>query len=205
MKFKNRREAGEQLASLLEAYARHPQAVVIALPRGGVVVGAAVAKHLHLPLDIVCPRKIAAPSAPEFALGAVTETGEVFLTTAFTPSLAPIIEREKKEAHARAMRYRKGRPALNLKDKIVLLIDDGLATGATMHAAIKTVKAQNPSSLIVAVPISPPDTFSLIAAEVTHAYALATPTDFFAVGQFYTHFEPTTDEEVISILDSSIT
>lgn len=208
MIFKDRRDAGKKLAEALKQYQDDKEAIVIALPRGGVVVGFEVAKVLHLPLDIVCPRKMGAPFNPELAIGAITETGEKILSKDLISSLAisedyisKIAEEEKKVALSRLKRFRNNRPNRQLKGKKVIIVDDGLATGATMRAAIKTVKAEGAKKIVVAVPVSPPDTAERIENEVDELIALSTPTSFYAVGQFYDHFDQTTDEEVVQLLN----
>ncbi len=206
--FKNRKDAGVKLASALKEFENDPNAIVIALPRGGVVVGKEVAEALHLPLDIITPRKIGAPFNPELAIGAITESGEGIFQEDLIEQLGvtheyikQAVEKEKIIAATRLSKYRKNKPPRQLKGKTVIIVDDGIATGSTMFAAIKTIKAEKAQKIIVAVPVSPPDTFRRLQKEVTHAIALATPSAFFAVGQFYDHFDQTTDEEVIALLN----
>ncbi|NGX61444.1 MAG: putative phosphoribosyl transferase [Chlamydiae bacterium] len=210
MLFANREEAGEKLAEALKDYKGDENTILIALPRGGVVVGLEVAKHLSLPLDIVCPRKIGAPFNPEYAIGAVTETGEGIISQTLIQQLGitesylkETLAEESKQAKWRHDHYRKGRPPRNLQGKRVILIDDGLATGSTMRAAIKTVKREEASEIVVAVPVSPKETFEHLEQEVDKLIALATPTPFYAVGQFYDSFDQTTDEEVIALLSQT--
>ncbi len=207
MIFRDRSDAGKKLAAALNSYSNDPEAVIISLPRGGVVVGYEVALILNLPMDIVCPRKIGAPFNPELAIGAITETGEGVLSDDLVASLGvseeyilEIIEKESKEALWRLNHYRKDKSPRKLKGKKVIIVDDGLATGSTMRAAIKTVKAEHPQEIIMAVPVAPPDTLLKIENEVDHVVCLSAPVDFYAVGQFYEHFDQTTDEEVISLL-----
>jgi putative phosphoribosyl transferase len=207
MIFENRVEAGQYLAKELNPYANHPHAIVLALPRGGVVVGYEVASSLHLPLDITCPRKIGAPFNPELAIGAVTETGEGIMSDKIIvewriskSDLQAAISQEKEEAIRRLKMYRQGRPPRQIQDKTVILIDDGVATGATMRAAIKTCRAEKVGTLILAVPVAPQDTLEQLKKEVDLTICLTTPTPFFAVGQFYKQFEPTRDDEVIDLL-----
>lgn len=207
MLFKDRIDAGKQLAAALKQYANDDGTIVIALPRGGVVIGFEVAKALNLTLDIVCPRKIGAPSNPELAIGAITETGDGILSDMLIEQLGVSeeyiknsIKKEKKEALWRLNHYRKNRPPRNLKDKKVLIVDDGIATGSTMRAAIKTVRAESAKEIILAVPVAPPDTIEKLKKDVDKTICLASPSSFFAVGQFYDFFEQTTDEEVITLL-----
>jgi putative phosphoribosyl transferase len=210
MLFRDRIDAGRRLGKALLDYAYKPDAIIIALPRGGVVVGFEVSALLHLPLDIVCPRKISAPMNPELAIGAVTETGEGIISHDLIHDLGIMesylkteIEQEKKKAEWRLAHYRKGRSPRNLKEKHVILVDDGLATGATMRAAIATVKAEQAKEIILAVPVAPPDTLTRLEKEVNKTVCLATPPLFYAVGQFYQLFDQTSDEEVVALLEKS--
>ena len=207
MLFKERKDAGHRLAQALSKHEAKPQTLILALPRGGVVVGFEVAAALSLPLDIVCPRKIGAPFNPELAIGAVTETGENILSDDLIRSLGvseayiqEAIKREKREALRRLAYYRQKRPPRELKGKTVILVDDGLATGSTMRAAIKTCRAEKVQHLILAVPVAPPDTLQHIKQEVDQVICLSAPPSFQAVGQYYSHFDPTSDEEVIALL-----
>lgn len=207
MIFRDRQEAGQRLAKALKEYKEDSEVIIIALPRGGVVVGYEVALALHLPLDIVCPRKIGAPFNPEFAIGAITETGEGIFSEKLIDELAvskqylaEATEKEKKEALWRLNHYRKERPPRSLKGKKVIIVDDGLATGSTMRAAIKTVRAEEAQEIIMAIPVAPPDTLRRLEKEVEHTVCLAAPPSFFAVGQFYDQFGQTSDEEVIALL-----
>ncbi len=207
MYFINRFDAGKQLAAKLSKYRNDPKGIVLALPRGGVETGLEVAKELNLPLDITCPRKIGAPSNPEFAIGAITETGEGILHEDVIESLgvskeyvAKKIAEEKEIAEGRLELYRKGRPPRQLKGKTVLLVDDGLATGATMQAAIASVKKEGAAKIVMAIPVSPPHTLSKFRADVDDIVCLSTPPGFYAVGQFYRDFASVSDQEVIRLL-----
>ena len=206
-RFKDRNDAGKRLAQALDEYSGNKNTIVIALPRGGVVLGSEVAKALHLPLDIISPRKIGAPFNPELAIGAISETGEGIFSDQLIEEfqISPeyikrAVEKEKKEAQRRLSYYRGELPPRDLKGKTVLLIDDGVATGSTMFAAIKTSKAEQAGKIVVGVPVAPRDTFARLQKEVDSAISLSTPSPFFAVGQFYEEFDQTTDEEVISLL-----
>lgn len=207
MIFENRTQAGKALAARLTDYRNHKEAIVIGLPRGGVVLAYEVAKTLNLPLDIMSPRKIGAPHNPELAIGAITETGEGFFNQEILSYLQVsqdyidlTVEREKKKAEQRLRLYRKNKPPRNLENKIVIIVDDGLATGATMRAAIKTTKAEGASKIIAAIPVSPADTYEKIKEEVDEVVCLSIPPFFEAVGQFYRSFDQTEDEEVIDLL-----
>ena len=207
MLFQNRADAGLKLAEKLGKYAESENTMIIALPRGGVVVGYEVARALNLPLDIVVPRKIGAPGNPEFAIGAITESGEMILNEeVFGISesyLKSEAEKERAEAERRLKLYRGTRPPLDLKNKTVILVDDGLATGLTMRAAIASVKKMKAKKIIVAVPVTPPDAVELIKKEADEIIYLKAPLLFGAVGAFYKEFGQTTDEEVIELLKKS--
>lgn len=207
MIYEDRRHAGRLLAEALRKYAGKPNTIVLGLPRGGVAVAYEVAATLKLPLDIVCPRKVGAPSNPELAIGAVTETGEGYFNDEMIEMLGvpdsyiqAEVAKEKARAAQRLKIYRQNRPPLNLEGMTVLLIDDGLATGATMKAAIQSVKAQDAAHVIAAVPVGPMHTVQEIAPEVDDIICPATPAYFMAVGQFYDNFDATEDEEVIELL-----
>ncbi len=205
MTFKDRREAGKKLAEALVEYRNSKDAILLALPRGGVVVADEIAESLNLPFDIVVPRKIGAPANPEYAIGAITETGEGIFNEKEIEDidkewLKKEIEKEVKEAQRRLKTYRGGKPPIDLKNKIVILIDDGIATGLTLLAAIKSVKKQNPEKIIVAAPVGAKDSVAIIKKEVNEVVCLYAPTFFGAVGSFYEEFGQTSDEEVIQIL-----
>lgn len=208
MIFKNRQEAGKQLAGGLSLYKDGKDTVVLGIPRGGVVVAAAVAKELGAPLDIVVARKIGAPGHAELAIGAVDSTGQVFLNEELVARLgvgADYLEKvkkeEKREARRREEVFRAGRPPLSLTNKVVIVVDDGIATGATATAALRSVKAQNPRRLILAVPVAPPETVAALRGEVDELVVLAVPSDFAAVGHFYEAFPQVSDEEVVALLN----
>lgn len=206
MIFKDREEAGRMLAKALREY-KGQDVVVLAVPRGGVVVGYYVAKELGCPLDVVVPRKLGAPYQPELAIGAVAEDGTTVLNEELIESLdvpKSYIDRKiKEEIHEikrRVSLYRSGKPAIPVENKIAILVDDGLATGATMKAAIRFVKKLNPKAIIVAVPVAPPETVENIKQEVDKVVCLSTPVPFYAIGQFYEQFDQVEDEEVIRLL-----
>ncbi|MFQ5729607.1 MAG: phosphoribosyltransferase [Waddliaceae bacterium] len=210
MIFRDRIEAGEALTKELQRYKNQEEVVIIGLPRGGVPVAYQVAENLNLPLDIVCPRKIGAPMNKEFAIGAITETGEGIFDIETIARLhitkeyiAEEVENEKKEARYRLEIYREGRPPRNLKGKTIIIIDDGLATGSTMKAAIQSIKAEDAKKIVVAVPVSPPDTVEEIRSMVDEVICLDAPLFFQAVGQFYEDFSPTHDDEVVELMKIS--
>ena len=207
MIFKDRQDAGKKLAQSLLAYRDQPETWVLGLPRGGVVVASEVAKHLHLPLDILVIRKLGAPDNPEFAIGAVDEKGHALFNEGVLEDLGisevykkEILEKEKKEAEHRLHLYRKNRPPLDFKDKTVILIDDGLATGATMRAAVYSAKAKKAKKVIVAVPVAAPSSLEKLQGEADEVIYLDAPYFFGAVSSFYERFDQTTDEEVIELL-----
>ncbi|MBD3359672.1 MAG: phosphoribosyltransferase [Candidatus Buchananbacteria bacterium] len=210
MTFKNHQEAGQKLAQELKEFKNQKDTIIIALPRGGVVNAFEIAKELNLPLDLVVPRKIGAPGHEEYAIGAITESGEGIFNQSAIDSLNigqeylnKKITEEKKEAERRLKTYRPDRPALNLKNKTVIIVDDGIATGLTMQAAIKSVKEKQPKKIIVAVPVSAKDSLKKIKELVDQVICLHTPFFFGAVGAFYETFEQTPDEKVIELMAKS--
>ncbi len=210
MIFKNRMDGGEMLAKLLTAYQDGKDVIILGLPRGGVVTAYAIAKKLHLPLDITCPRKLRAPYNPELAIGAVTETGSAIFNTSLIAQigvsesyLKEEVERQTHSAKQRLALFRKNLPPRMLAGKVVIIVDDGLATGATMKAAIESVKQERAAKIVVAVPVSPIDTIHEIKQMADDVVCLATPAYFQAVGQFYQDFEQTEDEEVLALLQQA--
>ena len=205
--FKNRKEAGKLLAKKLITYKNQPECIVIGLPRGGVVTAYEIAQELNLPLDIIVPRKIGAPFNPELAVGALTEDGQVDLDKSLMRSLnisendlTKTIEDEKKEAQRRLGLYRHNKSPRNLQNKIVILVDDGIATGATIKASIKSIQKDNAQKIIVAVPVAPPETVRNLKQLVDEIICLLEPENLGAIGQFYEQFGQTSDEEVITLL-----
>lgn len=208
--FKNREEAGKILANRLSGYKGLGNAIVLGLPRGGVVVAYEVARLLKLPLDIVVPRKIGAPGNKELAIGAITPDGSVILDkdlcSMFRVEKTYIdqeTEKERTEAIRRLKLYRKNRPELDLNKKVVILVDDGIATGATIRAAIKSVRASGVEKVIVAVPVAPTELVDPLAGEVDDIVCLDTPQNFFAVGAYYKEFGQVEDGEVIAIMEGT--
>lgn len=204
--FQNRVEAGRKLAEKLSEYAGR-DVVVLGIPRGGVVIGYEVAKELGASLDIITPRKIGAPNNPELAIGAVTQDGSVILNPEIVQYLdvpEKYIEQEKrrqiKEIERRMSKYREDEVYPKLEGRTVILVDDGIATGATMRAAIVSIRRQKPSMLIMAVPVGARDTIYRLKREVDKLVCLSTPEPFYAIGQFYRNFEQTTDDAVITLL-----
>ena len=205
--FSDRREAGRVLASKLRHYAGRPDLVVLALPRGGVPVAFEIAETLDAPLEIFLVRKLGMPGHPEFAIGALASGGVRVLNDEAVNSYqvsATAIERiareEQAELERRERDYRQGRPLPDLSKRVVILVDDGLATGSTMRAAVQAVRQFGPERIVVAVPVGAPSTcdeFRTIADEIVCA---RTPEPFSAVGQWYRNFSQTTDEEVRALL-----
>lgn len=204
--FTNRAEAGRELASELQKY-RDSDAIILALPRGGVGVAKEIAKELHLPLDLVVVRKIGHPYNPEFAIAAVSENGDLAADEEELQNVDPDwlkkeIEKEQSEARRRRETYLPGKKQLDLKDKLVILVDDGLATGLSMLAAIEMVKHQKPSKIVVAVPVTPPDTAERIQAQSDEFFSLLIPEHFLGgVGAYYEDFQQVSDQEVIQIMN----
>jgi predicted phosphoribosyltransferase len=204
--FTDRGEAGALLAGELEAY-RTPRPVVLGIPRGGVVVAAALADRLAADLDIVLSRKIGAPGNPELAIGAVSEDGHLFLDERIRARLgvsqdfvARQRERQVGEIARRVALYRAVKPKVPLHGRVVILTDDGLATGSTMEAALWAVRREQPGRVIVAVPVGAPDTVERLAGSADEMLCLRAPEEFGAVGMFFRSFEQVSDEEVLGIL-----
>jgi len=201
--FVDRVEAGRLLAAELGQW-RGRHAVVLGIPRGGLVVGHELARALDADLDVVLARKLGAPGSPEFAIGAVAEDGRLFLRNADTYADADYIEREKTaqlhEIALRAARYRAIRRKVSLAGRPVILTDDGIATGATMQAAIWAARQESPQEIIVAVPVGPEDSLEMLSHEADWCICLRVPPLFAAVGQFYLAFEQVPEDEVLAIL-----
>lgn len=206
-RFQNRTEAGQQLATRLQTYANRPNAIVLGLPRGGVPVAYAVAKALNLPLDICLVRKLGVPGHKELAMGAIASGGVRVLNYDVVSWLGisgktidAVAARELKELQRRDRAYRGDRPEPDLHHRIVILVDDGIATGSTIRAAISVIEPQQPAYLIVAVPVAPPATCDQLRTEVDEVVCLMTPETFYAIGLWYENFSQTTDEEVRELL-----
>jgi predicted phosphoribosyltransferase len=206
MLFQDRRHAGQLLAEKLRGYVGRPDVVVLALPRGGVPVGLEVARALHAPLDVFLVRKLGLPGHEELAMGAIA-SGGVRVLGDIVQSLnipAEVIEavtaKEEKELKRRERMYRDDRPAPDVHGRTVILVDDGLATGATMHAAVAALRRQGPAEVIVAVPVGSPDTCADFQGEADKVVCARTPDPFYAVGLWYDDFSQTTDQEVHDLL-----
>jgi predicted phosphoribosyltransferase len=206
-RFRDRREAGRLLAAQLSAYASRPDVLVLALPRGGVPVAAEVARALGAPLDVFVVRKLGVPGHEEFALGAIATGGVRVLNEDVVRALRipdrvidAVAAKEQEELARRERLYRGDRPPLDVRGRTVILVDDGLATGATMHAAIKALRQQQPARIVVAVPTASPETCDELKREVDEVICATTPEPFYAVGLWYEDFSQTTDEEVHELL-----
>jgi putative phosphoribosyl transferase len=203
---RDRVDAGVQLAARLDRF-REERPVVLALPRGGVPVAFEIARHLGVPLDLLIVRKIGAPGNPEYGLGALVEDGTRLVDAPRVREagfalrdLEPTIERELAEIRRRAAAYRGGRPPANLSGRLVLLVDDGVATGASVLAAIRAVRAHAPKRVVVAVGVAPPETVERLEQEADEVVVLLEPRAFFAVGEWYRRFDQVSDEEVEDLL-----
>jgi len=210
MLFKDRRAAGRALAGNLASYAGLDDVLVLALPRGGVPVGYEVARALDIPLDVFVVRKLGVPGQPELAMGAIASGGvrvlndEVLRIVKVPAALIDQIEeREREELRRRELAYREGRPALDVTGKSVILVDDGLATGSTMRAAVRALKRQHAARVIVAVPVGASESCLALEKEADQVICLEQPEDFRAVGLWYDDFTQTTDAEVRELLEKA--
>jgi putative phosphoribosyl transferase len=210
MLYRDRREAGRQLAAKLAAYAGRPDVIVLALPRGGVPVAYEVARALGAPLDILLVRKLGLPGHEELALGAVASGGIRVLNEEVVRALRipeevidQVAAEELEELERRERLYRGDRPPPDVRGRTVILIDDGLATGSTMRAAIAALRQQHPARIVVAVPVGAPETCAEFQDEADEAICALTPDPFYAVGHWYGDFTQTTDEEVRDLLEQA--
>jgi putative phosphoribosyl transferase len=209
--YRDRREAGQRLAELLSAYAHRSDVLVLALPRGGVPVAYEVARALRAPLDVFIVRKLGVPDQKELAMGAIASGGIQVLNDDVIRALhipEQVIEeveaKERRELERREQFYRDGRPMPDVKGRTVILIDDGLATGATMRAALRALRQQRPTRLIVAVPVATSSTCLELRREADDIICARTPDPFFGVGRWYQNFEQTSDQEVRDLLTQAV-
>jgi len=205
MRFKDREDAGRRLASLLQAY-QGKQGVVYALPRGGVPVGVEVAHALNMPLDLIIARKIGHPDNPEYAIAAVTEDGELATNPQEVEGVdhawfRQAVAVQQREAQQRHKRYLGNRAAAAIAGRVAIVVDDGIATGLTITAAVMQARRRNPARLVLAVPVAPRDTADRLSRMVDDFVAVGTPEYFLgAVGAYYDDFRQVTDEEVVELL-----
>jgi len=207
MPYRDRRDAGRQLAAHVAHYASDPRVLVLALPRGGVPVAYEVALALRAPLDVCIVCKLGAPGREELAIGAIASGGRAVFNAAIlrgldlpAAAIEAVVVRAEAEIARRELAYRHGRPAPVIRGRVVLLIDDGLATGATMRVAVRALRQQGPACLAVAVPLGAPGICAALAHEVDDLVCAAMPESFYAVGAWYDQFEQTTDDEVRALL-----
>lgn len=207
-KFRDRFEAGRILASALQTYANRPDAVILALPRGGVPVAYEVSRHLHIPMDVFLVRKIGVPAQPELAMGAIASGGVRVVNRSVVEGMEidqatfdAVAAREQGELDRRERLYRDDRPPIDLAGKTVILVDDGLATGTTMRAAAAAVRHHAPATVIVAVPVAAAETVDDMRNEVDAVICPMIPPSFYAVGLWYEDFSQTTDRDVRDLLE----
>lgn len=210
-RFRDRREAGRLLAARLTAYANRPDVLVLALPRGGVPVAYEVARALGAPLDVFLVRKLGVPGQEELAMGAVATGGVRVINNQIVHALRipdhmidMVAAKEQEELARRERLYRGDRPPPDVRGRIVILVDDGLATGASMHAAITALRQHQPARIVVAVPTAAPETCEALRAQVDDVICAITPEPFYSVGLWYGDFSQTTDEEVKDLLARSV-
>jgi predicted phosphoribosyltransferase len=208
--FRDRHDAGAKLALELAGYAERPDAVVLALPRGGVPVGYELATRLGLPLDVLVVRKLGVPGHSELAMGAIASGGVQVVDREITSALRisseafdAVLAAERAELERRERLFRGSRPPLDVHDKTVIIVDDGLATGATMRAAVEASRLRGPAEIVVAVPVAAADTCEAFRPIVDHIICLLTPAQLYAVGLWYSDFAQTSDAEVRGLLDTA--
>lgn len=206
-RFKNRKEAGRALAGKLQRYANHPDAVVLALPRGGVPVGYEVARELNIPLDVMIVRKLGVPRQEELAMGAIASGGIRFLNRNVIESLRippetleEVERREALELMRREALYRGNHVPIDITGRVAILVDDGIATGSTIRAAIQVLRAQHARKIVVATPTAPPSAKWEIEPLVDEFLSLVLPGDFVGVGQFYEDFSQVDDDTVYELV-----
>jgi len=207
--FKNRKDAGQQLAELLKDY-RNQKPIILGMPRGGVPVAYEIAQALQAPLDVIVARKIGAPGQREFAIGAIAPNGVTILDSRSINSfslgeaeLNKLIEHEREEMDRRIALFRANKKPLNLKNRVVIIVDDGIATGKTALAAVRSVRAEKPKSIIVVAGACAPDSAEMLRQEADQVICVIEPSPFFAVGNFFEDFTQTSDEEVIRLLNKT--
>ncbi|MGZ3159073.1 MAG: phosphoribosyltransferase [Burkholderiaceae bacterium] len=209
-RFNNRMQAGAFLAQRLKKFYQHPNAMVLALPRGGVPVGFSIARVLELPLDVLLVRKLGVPCHEEYAMGAIANGGlcvlqhEVLEALEIPTSVVEnMAQRALVEIDQQEKLYRFHRPSLSVRGRTVILVDDGMATGSSMLIAAKTLRKEMPARIILATPVSSADASEKLREDVDEIICLSTPDPFYAVGLWYENFDQTTDTEVIRLLQES--
>ncbi len=209
-RFRDRTQAGQILAAQLAAYANRPDVLVLAFPRGGVPVAFEVARALHAPLDVIIVRKLGVPGEEELAMGAIASGGVRVLNDDVVQLLGisdeeinRVATHEQREVERRERLYRGDRPAYEVHGRTVILVDDGIATGATMRAAVASVRQQQPARIVIAIPVAASSTCEEFVGEVDELVCVLRPEAFFAVGFWYEHFSQTTDEEVRDLLQQA--
>ena len=209
MRFRDRREAGRFLAGRLMAYAGKPDVLVLALPRGGVPVAFEVARALHAPLDVFIVRKLGVPEHEELAFGAIASGGVRVLNEMVNvldlshDTIEAVITREEQELERRERIYRGDRPAPDVRGHTIVLVDDGLATGSSMRAAVAALRQEGPRRIIIAVPVAAPETCDALQDEADEIVCVQKPKSFYAVGFWYNDFSQTPDEEVHDLLEQA--
>jgi len=209
MVFQDRHQAGQLMSDTLAGY-RKGKAVVLGLPRGGVVVASALARALSLPLDVVVVKKIPSPGQPELGIGALAPDGVSYIDWKLAHRVAADEEYVKSQSielteqiKRKTLLYRKGRKPLDVREKTVIVVDDGAATGVTLEAAVKWLRSKKAKRIVVAIPVAPREVVARVKPEVDELIVLTAPGDFGAVGQFYKEFGQVEDEEVVKLLQSN--
>lgn len=212
MAFPNRYVAGQWLATKLQDYANRPDVIVLALPRGGVPVAFEVATALHVPMDVFIVRKLGVPGHEELAMGAIASGGVRLLNQNVIQGfgipqnlIEMITEKEQRELERQEREYREGRPPLDVRGRTVILVDDGLATGASMHVAVAALKQKHPAHIVIAVPVAAQETCNEFQGEVDQVVCSVTPEPFWSVGQWYDDFSQISNEEVRDLLRRAAT
>ena len=211
MRFKDRTDAGRDLAARLQQFANRHDVIVLGLPRGGVPVAHEVARALNAPLDVFLVRKLGVPGHAELAMGAIASGGVRVVNHAVVDRLGiteadidRVAEAEQRELERREVAFRSGRAPLDLRGRVAMLVDDGLATGSTMKAAAVAARQHDPSAVVIAVPAAPRATCAELRADADDVICVITPDAFYAVGQWYDDFDQTSDDEVVALLDQAL-